>query len=79
METGIKRTIVKIMREQITKFPILALTGPRQSGKTTLLKSLFKDYTYISLENPDNREFAEDDPKGFPSLYQHKVILDEVQ
>ncbi|MGV3761451.1 AAA family ATPase [Parapedobacter sp.] len=39
--------------------------GPRQSGKTTLLKSLFPDYTYVSLENPDNRSFAEDGPNGF--------------
>ncbi|WP_229676820.1 ATP-binding protein [Pedobacter psychrotolerans] len=57
----------------------MALTGPRQSGKTTLLKELFKDYRYISLENPDIRAFATDDPNGFLNEYSENVILDEVQ
>lgn len=61
------------------KYPILALTGPRQSGKTTLLKSLFADYTYLSLENPDTRQYAESDPNGFLAEFNNKVILDEVQ
>lgn len=62
-----------------SKFPVISVTGPRQSGKTTLCKSVFKDYTYISLENPDIREFALTDPKGFLKQYNSKVILDEVQ
>ncbi len=57
----------------------MALTGPRQSGKTTLLKELFKDYRYISLENPDIRAFATDDPTSFLNEYSENVILDEVQ
>ncbi len=57
----------------------MALTGPRQSGKTTLLKELFKDYRYISLENPDIRAFATDDPNGFLNEYSENIILDEVQ
>ena len=57
----------------------MALTGPRQSGKTTLLKELFKDYRYISLENPDIRAFATDDPNGFLNEYSENVTLDEVQ
>ncbi len=61
------------------KFPILAVTGPRQSGKTTLLKSLFPDFTYVSLEDFDNRTFAEQDPKGFLQKYSEKTIFDEVQ
>lgn len=61
------------------KYPILALTGPRQSGKTTLLKEMFTDYRYVSLENPDNRNFAETDPNGFLEMYDQKVIFDEVQ
>lgn len=61
------------------KYPIIGLTGPRQSGKTTLLKEVFTDYTYISLENPDNRQFAESDPNAFLETYTNKVILDEVQ
>ena len=46
-------------------FPILALTGPRQSGKTTLARACFPDKPYVSLENPDERDFAEQDPKRF--------------
>ncbi|EOZ96797.1 ATPase [Indibacter alkaliphilus LW1] len=61
------------------KYPILALTGPRQSGKTTLLKNLFPDYRYVSLENPDNRNFAESDPNGFLKEFHTNVIFDEVQ
>jgi predicted AAA+ superfamily ATPase len=68
-----------VIKKQQSKFPILALTGPRQSGKTTLLKELFKDYRYISLENPDIRAFATDDPNGFLNEYSENVILDEIQ
>ena len=46
-------------------FPLVALTGPRQSGKTTLAKSVFSEKAYVSLENPDEREFALQDPKRF--------------
>lgn len=60
-------------------FPILAITGPRQSGKTTLLKNLFSDYRYLTLEDPNIREFAERDPVGFLGMYDKYVILDEVQ
>ena len=60
-------------------FPIVVLTGPRQSGKTTLAKSVFADKTYISLENIDEREFAEQDPKRFLQRFSHGAILDEVQ
>ena len=75
----INREITKAIKELVGKYPVLALTGPRQSGKTTLLKSVFPDYTYISLENPDNRNFAETDPNGFLRLYSKNVIFDEVQ
>lgn len=57
----------------------MPLTGPRQSGKTTLLKNLFSDYTYVSLENPDNREFARTDPNGFLHQFPKYVIIDEAQ
>jgi uncharacterized protein len=53
--------------------------GPRQSGKTTLCKSAFPDKAYISLESPDNREFALSDPRGFLSEYGEGAIIDEVQ
>ena len=62
-----------------TKFPVVSVSGPRQSGKTTLLKNAFPDYTYVSLENLNNFEFADNDPVGFLSTYDDKVILDEVQ
>ncbi len=75
----ISRHIVAAIEAMIPKYPIIALTGPRQSGKTTLLKSLFKGYRYVSLENPDSRNFAETDPNGFLSEYDHQVIFDEVQ
>lgn len=60
-------------------FPILALTGPRQSGKTTLAKAAFAHKTYVSLENLDEREFAEQDPKRFLQRFSEGAILDEVQ
>ncbi|MFA9391752.1 MAG: ATP-binding protein [Prolixibacteraceae bacterium] len=63
----------------LSKYPIIAVTGPRQSGKTTMLRTLFSDYRYVSLENPDHRKFAETDPNGFLKLYNHQVIFDEVQ
>jgi predicted AAA+ superfamily ATPase len=75
----IERNIAKVINELMLVYSVIALTGPRQSGKTTLLKSMFKDYRYVSLENPDNRLFAEQDPNGFLELYNQKVIFDEVQ
>lgn len=62
-----------------TVYPIITLTGPRQSGKSTLLKNAFPDYNYISLENIDIRRFAEEDPHGFLSTYPRHVIIDEAQ
>ncbi len=60
-------------------YPILALTGPRQSGKTTLARSTFPDQPYVSLEDPDTRAFAEEDPRGFLARYPVGAILDEAQ
>ncbi|NLU39971.1 MAG: ATP-binding protein [Bacteroidales bacterium] len=77
MET--KRNIAKAIRFLLEKYPVIAVTGPRQSGKTTLLRTMFSEYRYISLENPDARKFAENDPNGFFALYDDKVIFDEVQ
>ncbi|WP_293311389.1 ATP-binding protein [Pedobacter sp. UBA5917] len=79
MQQLVNRNIIKHIQDQKSKFPIIALTGPRQSGKTTLLKNIFKDYRYISLENPDVRAFATEDPNGFLNEYNDKVIFDEVQ
>ena len=60
-------------------FPVVALTGPRQSGKTTLAKHVFPNKTYVSLENPEELEFAQKDPKRFLERFKEGAILDEVQ
>lgn len=75
----IPRTATSTLKRLAKGFPVVALTGPRQSGKTTLAKSVFKDKTYISLENPDEREFAQRDPKRFLQRFPNGAILDEVQ
>jgi uncharacterized protein len=70
----------QIKLEQLGKtFKVVALVGPRQSGKTTLVKALFKDKPYYSLENPDIRNFAINDPRGFLKTIEKGAILDEVQ
>jgi len=60
-------------------FPVLAITGPRQSGKTTLVRTLFADKPYVSLEDPEERSFADSDPRGFLARFPQGAILDEVQ
>lgn len=75
----IQREIISAIKFLVKKYPIIAVTGPRQSGKTTLLKSMFPEYRYISLENPDIRNFATTDPNGFLNEYSENVIFDEVQ
>lgn len=60
-------------------FPVLAITGPRQSGKTTLARTLFADKPYVSLEDPEERSFANTDPRGFLARFPQGAILDEVQ
>lgn len=60
-------------------FPIVAITGPRQSGKTTLAKAFFHEKPYVSLENLDERNFAINDPKRFLARFKNGAILDEVQ
>lgn len=73
------RNIYFAMQKMAGKYPILALTGPRQSGKTTMLKTMFSDYRYVNLENPDIRQYAENDPNGFLKEFDKYVIFDEVQ
>lgn len=75
----IERILKSKLIEMANKYPIVTLTGPRQSGKSTLLKNSFQDYEYVSLEDPDMRLFATDDPRGFLSTYPDKTIIDEVQ
>ncbi|MDX8431749.1 MAG: ATP-binding protein [Candidatus Algichlamydia australiensis] len=76
----IPRQIEKEIRQLMKGFPIIALTGPRQSGKSTIVKEIFGDvYTYVSLEDLDTREFAKTDPRGFLAEYRTKIIFDEIQ
>lgn len=75
----IARTIQDKMLYLASKFPFVLLTGPRQSGKSTLVRHAFPQYQYVSLEEMDNRRFAEEDPRGFISQYPDKTIIDEVQ
>ena len=74
------RSIEPVLKRAAAEFPVVVLTGPRQSGKTTLLKHLFSaTHAYVSLEPPDVRTAAELDPRGFLQMHPAPVILDEVQ
>jgi predicted AAA+ superfamily ATPase len=73
------RTIESTCLKDLEAFPILTLTGPRQSGKSTLLRKLLPDWQYVNLEDINNREFASQDPIGFLKTYSDKVVFDEIQ
>ena len=75
----IKRQIEEEILILKNEFPIIAILGPRQSGKTTLSKKIFKEYEYISFEDYDVLEFSENDPRGFLNRYKENVIFDEIQ
>lgn len=75
----INRTIEKKIKQLSKTYPVIAVTGPRQSGKTTLVKKIFPDKKYLSLENLDTRAFAKKDPRGFLKTYSNGVIIDEIQ
>jgi uncharacterized protein len=75
----IQRTINKRIQSLEGKFPVITVTGPRQSGKTTLVKALFKDFHYANLEDISIREFALNDPKGFLNAFGNRLIIDEAQ
>ena len=75
----VKRTVEKLLRSYAKQFRSIAVVGPRQSGKTTLVRSTFPNKPYVSLENPDERLFAENDPRGFLYRFKNGAILDEAQ
>ena len=75
----ITRTAQTTLLRLAKGFPILAITGPRQSGKTTLAKAAFPDKPYVSLEDPDIRMLAESDPRGLLAQFPDGAILDEAQ
>lgn len=73
------RVLASQLEERARQMPIVTLTGPRQSGKTTLVRQVFPEHAYVSLERPDERKFAFEDPLGFLARFPGKAILDEVQ
>lgn len=75
----IARNIAPLLQQLATQYPVITLTGPRQSGKTTLAKALFPDKPYVTLEDPDVRRFATDDPRGLLASYQRGAVFDEIQ
>ena len=75
----IERTLLAKLKSSAQKFPVVSVIGPRQSGKTTLVKTAFPRKAYVNLEEPDVREYALSDPRGFLSNYPKGAILDEAQ
>lgn len=75
----VNRELADKVRQTASWYPIVSVTGPRQSGKSTLIKSLFNDYEYLNLENTQLRDVAQDDPVGFIDNRPSKLIIDEIQ
>ena len=75
----IQRFIEVQLQRLAAQFPVITITGPRQSGKTTLAQHYFKDYDYVNLEDPEIRAYATEDPKGFLADHPAPLIIDEVQ
>lgn len=75
----IPRHLASKLASAARKYPVVTVTGPRQSGKTTLVRSVFPKAQYVSLEAPDQRAFAVEDPRGFLAQFPERVILDEIQ
>ncbi len=75
----VPRTLSATLRRLAASFPVVAITGPRQSGKTTLAKAVFPDKPYVSLEDPIERAFAQEDPRGFLARFANGAIFDEAQ
>ncbi|GMT45422.1 MAG: ATPase [bacterium] len=75
----INRQIAREIKEAAGQMPVISITGPRQSGKTTLARALFPDYKYVNLEDIEQRDFALADPKGFLQTTGERAIIDEIQ
>ena len=75
----IAREIEPVLKRLAAEYPVVTVTGPRQSGKTTLCQMAFPDADYVSMEALDSRQLATDDPRGFLAQFKNLVILDEIQ
>ena len=75
----IEREIAPHLSRLFQQYPFVTVTGPRQSGKTTLCRAAFPDLAYANLEAPDQRQFAESDPRGFLAQLGEGAIIDEIQ
>ena len=75
----IERDLTPALLQAADRAPVVTLTGPRQSGKTTLCRAVFGDRPYVSLEAPDVRAFADGDPRGFLAQFPEGAVLDEIQ
>ena len=73
------RVMEKALEKLAKSYPILVISGPRQSGKSTLVKNMFPRYGYVNLEGPDERMMAQEDPRGFLERFKDNVIIDEIQ
>ncbi len=75
----IPRTLAPTLIQLAEKYPVVTVTGPRQSGKTTICRHAFPSKPYVNLESPDTRQFANADPRGFLAAYPDGAIFDEIQ
>ncbi|MBU4263101.1 MAG: ATP-binding protein [Proteobacteria bacterium] len=75
----IPRILAEYAAAIFTKYPVVTVTGPRQSGKTTLARATFADKPYANLENPVTRQFAQEDPLAFLNQYPEGAVIDEIQ
>ena len=75
----IPRTLAETLHRLAQSFPVVAITGPRQSGKTTLARDVFASKPYVSLEDPIERAFAMEDPRGFLARFEQGAVFDEAQ
>jgi predicted AAA+ superfamily ATPase len=75
----IPRDLSQTLASLLRQYPVVTVTGPRQSGKTTLCQACLPNLPYVNLEAPDERAFAQDDPRGFLGRFPQGAILDEIQ
>ena len=75
----IDRNIEPVLHTLSAQYPVITITGPRQSGKTTLCMKVFPEKPFANLESPDIRQFSIDDPKGFLAQYPDGAVFDEIQ